>query len=58
MKTNCQLCGTKFTKAELTQLQEELEYCSDVRFICDECYDMECNADMTEDYGSDADSGL
>lgn len=58
MYTNCQLCGTKFTKAELTQLQEELEYCNDVRFICDECSDMEHNMEPGDDFGSDADSGL
>lgn len=57
MKTHCQNCGEKFTNGEINRFLETLEY-SDVRFICDECYDMECNHEIAEDIGSDADMGL
>lgn len=60
MKSNCRICGDKFTKAETKAFLEAMEYSSDINWVCDHCFEMEQYSESGDAYDtfSDADNGL
>jgi hypothetical protein len=59
MKHTCEKCGEPLSKKEIREMEKAAEY-SIPREICDDCFDLECESDRSQDYEqfSDADPGL